>query len=361
MEFKIDQGELSKKLSLVQGIVECKGTMPVLSHVLIKCDGGRSGIAASDLAITVAEPLEAVVTEGGGVCVPGRKLYEIVKELAGEISFSLAKNTLKVQSGGATYKIACLDMKEFPAWPAVDGGKKFSVSKKTLGDVIRKTSYAAGDNDTRYVLNGLLFHVKDKVLNVVATDGHRLAIVREIINDSIEETKVIVPARALRELKKFLSGEGDVEITLGKNHTLFSVDGIQFVARNVEGAFPAYEGVIPAENDKTVVVDREEFYRSIKRVSLMNRQTHAIRIEFVEKELDLSASHSDTGDAIDKIGCEYSGDKMTVGFNSAFLMETLNAIDGDKVTITLKSEVTPTVLYATGDGNHKNVIMPMRI
>lgn len=361
MEFKIDQGELSRKLSPVQGIVECKGTMPVLSHVLIKCDGGRSGIAATDLAITVAEPLEATVTQGGGVCVPGRKLFEIVKELAGEISFSLTKNTLKIQSGGATYKIACLDMKEFPAWPAVEDGKKLTVSKKTLGDIIRKTSYAAGDNDARYVLNGLLFHVKDKALNVVATDGHRLAIVRETIEDSVEETKVIVPARALRELKKFLSGDGEVDITLGKNHTLFSADGIQFIARNIEGAFPAYEGVIPAENDKTVVVGREDLYKGIKRVSLMNRQTHAIRIEFAEKLLDLSASHSDTGEASDKICCEYSGDKMTVGFNSAFLMETLNAIDGEKVTITLKSEITPTVLYATGDGNHKNVIMPMRI
>jgi len=361
MEFKIDQGEISKKLSLVQGIVESRGTMPILSHVFIKSDSGRSAIAASDLAITVAEPLEAVVTEDGGVCVPGRKLYEIVKELAGEISFSLTKNTLKVQAGGATYKLSCLDTKEFPAWPAVDGETKFTVSKKTLGDVIRKTSYAAGDDDTRYVLNGLLFHVKDAGLNVVATDGHRLALVRETINDRIDEVKAIVPARALRELKKFLSGEGDVEITLGKNHTLFSADGIQFVARNVEGAFPAYEGVIPGENDKTVVVDREDFYRGIRRVSLMNRQTHAIRIEFGEKELGLSASHSDTGEASDTIGCEYSGEKMTVGFNSAFLMEALNAIDGEKVTITLRSEVTPTVVYATGDGNHKNVIMPMRI
>jgi DNA polymerase-3 subunit beta len=360
MEFKIDQGEISRKLALVQGIVECRNTMPILSHVFIKSDGGRSAIAASDLAITVAEPIEAAVTEDGGVCVPGRKLYEIVRELAGEISFSLAKNTLKVQSGGATYKLACLDTKEFPAWPAVDGKQKFTVSKKTLGDVIRKTSYAAGNNDTRYVLNGLLFHVKDTALNVVATDGHRLALVRETIRDSIEDIKVIVPARALRELKKFLSGEGDVEITLGKNHTLFSADGIQFVARNVEGAFPAYDGVIPSDNERTAVVDREDFYRGIKRVSLMNRQTHAIRMELGEKSLALSASHSDTGEASDMIGCEYSGEKMTVGFNSEFLMEALNAIDGDKVTLTLKSEVTPVVVYATGDGNHKNVIMPMR-
>ncbi len=360
MEFKIDQGELNRKLSLVQGIVECRNTMPILSHVLIKIDSGGSAIVASDLSITVSEPIETAVVEAGSACVPGRKLYEIVKELAGEIFFSLSKNVVKIQSGGAIYKLACLDPKEFPAWPAADGEKKLIVSKKTLGDIIRRTSYAAGDNDARYVLNGLLFHVKGADLSVVATDGHRLALVSETIRDGLEEVKVIIAARALRELRKFLSGDGDVEITLGKNHTFFSADGIRFAARNVEGAFPAYEAVIPKDNDRKLVVDREDFYRGIRRVSLMNRQTHAIKVEFGEKTMALSASQSDTGEASDTIGCEYSGEKMTVCFNSEFLMEALDAIDGEKVTVTLKGEVSPVVVYATGDGNHKNVIMPMR-
>lgn len=360
MELTINQTELSKKIALVQGVLENKSVMPMLGHILLKADKTGTTITATDLAVSVCENILATVAVAGQCCIPGRKLNEIVKELDGDIRLSFDNNTLKVKAGGSTFKVACLATKDFPSWPTVDGTQTFKMQKKTLADAMRKTIYSAGESDNRYVLNGLLIHVNGHDLTVVGTDGHRLSIVKETIEAAIDEVKVVMPTKAVNEIKKFLVGDGDVELTIGKNHTRFVVDGVEFFARNIEGVFPDYTKVLPATSGNGIVTDREKLYRCVKRVSLMT-SNHTIAFDVADKEIKISSSWSDLGEASDSLPCDYDGEKQQVGFNSSFLLDALSVIEGENVAMFITGSVAPAVIYAAGDGNHKSVIMPMRL
>ena len=377
MRLSVSKDEMQEKLSNVQNIVEKKNTMPILSHFLL--DAGKEGsyIVATDLETAIKEPVMVNVEETGKLCIPARKLFEIVREIDGDLSLETAGEPaqeggwLEVKAGTSEFKLACLSANEFPAWPAMEDEEEIIIDSRALLEMIEKTIYSAGESDTRYTLNGLLFHIqpKSKLLTVVGTDGHRLAlIVKEMEGEGREDKRLIVPRKAVSELRKFLNSATEkTKILIGKNHLLFSVEGdVQFLTRLIEGTYPNYENVIPQGNEKKVPVSREALTKALRRVSAMSRErANAVRFDFGETgsggNLIISSSNPDLGEAREELTIDYKGDKLTVGFNARYLIDTLGAMTTETVVLELQDPLSPVLVKEEGKENYRCVVMPMRI
>jgi DNA polymerase-3 subunit beta len=340
--------------------------MPVLSHFLL--DAGKNGsfITATDLDTALKEPLQIKVEKEGKICIPARKMFEIVREIEGDlVCESLDEQWLKLKAGASSFRLACLPSKEFPAWPGMEDMEELQVTGKVLAEVIEKTVYAAGESDTRYTLNGLLFHFSPGVkATVVGTDGHRLALVKRDIDGTIkEERKLIVPRKAAAELRKLLEKSGEtVKMTLGKNHVLFGLGDIQFLTRLIEGTYPNYEQVIPPSNEKKATVGREPFTKTLRRVAIMSRErSNAVKVDFSEGLVSITSSNPDLGEASDELAVDYSGEALSLGFNAKYLIDILDAMAADKVVMELQAPLSPVLIREETDVDYRCVIMPMRI
>jgi DNA polymerase-3 subunit beta len=372
MKLNVTKDEIQDKLSNIQNIVEKRNTMPILSHFLFDAGNKGSTIVATDLETALKEPVEVKVEEEGKLCIPARKLFEIVREIDGDLSFeSVDDQWLKVKAGMSDFRLACLPVSDFPVWPALGGEdvEEISMEAPVMMEMIEKTIYSAGESDTRYTLNSLLFHAQsNRVLTVVGTDGHRLAIIMKQMDGEIKgEKKIIVPRKAVSELRRFLSrGAEKVKISIGKNHLLFSVAGVQFLTRLIEGTYPNYEHVVPQANEKKVSIKKEAFTKALRRVSVMSREkAHAVRIDFGESasggSLTISSSNPDLGEAREEVTVDYKGERLSVGFNAKYLIEALGVMTSENVILELQDPLSPTLLKEEVGEDYKCVIMPMRI
>lgn len=366
MKLSISKDEIQEKLSNIQNIVEKRNTMPVLSHFLLDSSKKGTFIVATDLQIAIKEPVKASVQGDGKLCIPARKLFEIVREADGDIAIeSEDEQWIKVSSGKSRFRLACLPSGEFPAWPGMESAEEIKFNTVTISEMIEKTLYSAGETDTRYTLNGLLFHMKpgDKNIIVVGTDGHRLAVITKGLETEVKnEKKVILPRKAAAELKRFLGSTESISVFFGKNHALFKIDEVQFLARLIEGSYPDYEQVVPSANDKVLTINREAFLKALRRVSIMSRErSNAVRMDVSDGSLAMSSSNPDLGEARDEIEVRYKDEPVAIGFNARYLIDSLNAMTSEKIVFALKDPLSPTLLKEEGSDDYKCVIMPMRI
>ena len=366
MKIIVSKDEILAKLSNIQNIVEKRNTMPVLSHFLL--DAGKSGsfITATDLDTALREPLQIKVEKEGKICIPARKMFEIVREVEGDlVCESIDEQWLKLKAGASSFRLACLPPKEFPAWPGMEDMEELQVSAKVLAEVIEKTVFAAGESDTRYTLNGLLFHIIPGVkVTVVGTDGHRLALIKRSIEGTIrEERKLIVPRKAAQELRKLLDkSEENVRMTLGKNHVLFGVGEMQFLTRLIEGTYPNYEQVIPSSNEKKVSVGKEAFTKTLRRVAIMSRErSNAVKVDLSDGLISITSSNPDLGEASDELAVDYRGESVSLGFNARYLIDILDAMASENVIMELQAPLSPVLIREDTDTEYRCVIMPMRI
>jgi DNA polymerase-3 subunit beta len=366
MKISVEKDELQKKLSDIQNIVEKKNTMPILNHFLLTAEKGGAYITATDLETAFKEPVKLGIIEEGRMCIPARKLFEIVKEMDGEVNLESADTQwVKVKSGKSNFRLASLSADDFPVWPSLESTEEMEIDSSLLLEMIDKSIYAAGESDTRYVLNGLLFHMKPNgTLIVVGTDGHRLALSEKAITSkSKEEKKMIVSRKSVAELRRFLSDEAKpVKVVIGKNHVLFKIDDIQFLTRLIEGTYPNYEQVIPTANEKILTVDRNLLTKSLRRVSIMSRErSNAVKVDIDSNNMVISASNPDLGEASDEIGVSYSGDAMTMAFNARYVLDALNVMTSQKVILKLNEPLSPAMITEDGGEDYKCVVMPMRL
>ncbi len=379
MKLSVSRNEMQEKLANIQNIVEKKNTMPVLSHFLLNAGKKDSYIIATDIETALKEPLHITVEKEGKLCIPARKLFEIVRELDGDLSFeAVDEQWLKVKSGSSEFRLACLPSTDFPAWPADLGGgatEEITIDSAVLLEMLEKTIYSAGESDTRYTLNGLLFHVKPKeqTFTIVGTDGHRLALILRQMDSSLssdikEERKIIVPRKAVSELRRFLEvpEEGKepekVKITIGDKHLLFSIEKIQFLTRLIDGSYPNYENVIPQVNEKKMSVAKDVLVKVLRRVSVMSKErASAVRCDLEENKIVVSSSSPDIGEAKEEAGVEYAGDKVSLGFNAKYVLDVLGAMTTDQVFFEFQDPLSPVLMKEAGNDNYQCVIMPMRI
>jgi DNA polymerase-3 subunit beta len=379
MKLSVSREEMQEKLLNIQNIAEKRNTMPILSHFLLEAGKKGSCIVATDIETALKEPLDVRVEKEGKLCIPARKLFEIVREMEGDLSLeSVDEQWLRVKSGTSDFKLACLSPNEFPAWPALGDAEEISINAAILMEMIEKTIYSAGESDTRYTLNGLLFHTKpkDKFLTVVGTDGHRLAlIVRQMDSELKKEKRIIVPRKAVSELRRFLpalrasgrtaSENSEIEkvkILIGEKHLLFSVGNVQFLTRLIEGTYPNYENVIPLANEKKMFIERDVFTKVLRRISVMSKErANAVRFDIGEDKLIVSSSNPDLGEAREEVAVDYKDGKLSVGFNARYMIDVLEAISTEKVILELQDPLSPVLVKEDGNENYKCVIMPMRI
>jgi len=366
MKLTVKREELRSRLSLIQNTVEKNFTMPLLSHFLLNAQKDGATITATDLNVSIREPLEAAIDEIGEVCIPAKKLFEIVKEAEDDITMqSSEKGWLSVLFGNSKFKLACLPAEDFPAWKNIDGESSLTFKNEELAEMIEKTIFSSGESDTRYTLNGLLFHMKParKLITVVATDGHRMALINKGLDLSEgDEKRVIVPRKAASELKRLLVREGTVSCTIGSQHILFTAGGVDFMARLVEGTYPNYESVIPKSNDKVVHVETGSFVKAIRKASIMSKEGSNTVVLRVEPEtMTVSSSNPSLGEARDVVAIEYSNEPIKIGFNPRYLTDAVAAFKTDKVTLSFADSVSPVIFTNNGGQDHVCILMPIRL
>jgi DNA polymerase-3 subunit beta len=373
MKLSISKAELQKGLSRIQSIVEKRNTMPILANVLLNAkpeDGGRLELAATDLEVGIRSLHAANVQNPGQVTVSARKIFEIVRELPDEpvLIEASANAYLQINCARAQFTLSGSAAEEYPTLPAFASGKTVPVQAVLLQQMIEQTMYAASVDETRYNLNGVYFERladSDKT-RMVATDGHRLAIVDRALGSNLDglDTGVIIPRKGLAELKRLLDEEDTDEFEMGfdGNSSLVRKGDVTLVMRLIEGEFPNYRQVIPKEANIHLTLPVESLSRALRRVALLSAErSRAIKLELTTGQLCLSSNNPDVGDAREELDVDYAGDPLSIAFNARYLMDALTAVKAKEVRIDLRDESSPTQLRPTDDDDALAVVMPMRV
>jgi len=370
MELVVRKTDLLKELQLFQGIVERKNTIPILANVLLEAKGDELRLAATDLEVGLRSKCAANVSKAGSLTLPAKKFYEIVKELPEtDIRIEEDKNgAVKVAADRYESKMQTLPRDDFPTLPDMAVGDRALVNRAQLREMVAKTQFAITGEDTRYFLNGALFVLRGDGMLLVATDGHRLALVsapRSGEAQKIEESRTILPKKTLLELGRLLAeGEGDISFAKGENHIFFDVDGRLLVSRMIDGQFPAYERVIPKNNDKRIEFERDRISSAIRRVALLsNERSRAVKFSLESGRVEVASHSPELGEAREQLAVEYGGPAMQISFNAQYVIDFLNAVQTDVIAIEFRDEVSQTVMRPVGttDYDYTYVVMPMRI
>jgi DNA polymerase-3 subunit beta len=371
MKLTIKKEEILKGLQRIQGVVEKKNTMPILSNMLLIADNSGVEIIATDLEIGLRGRYAATVEKPGAVTVSAKKMYEIMRELPAEdIQIKVEDNNwVKIQTGHSQFKLVGLPRDEYPTLPDVVEEGMFVIEGDTLRDMIKKTLYAVGENDARYVLNGLFVHMTQTKgglnIRMVGTDGHRLSMVDRVVDAKHKEESVIIPKKAMVELRRLLEEDAPkAELRLGfsKNHALFKRDGLVMVSKLIDGNYPNYLQVVPAKSTKKVTVSKDVFTHAVKRVSILSKEkTNAVKLQLEPGRIMLSTNNPEVGEANEELAVDYKGEAIAIGFNSRYLMDVLLAMDRETISLELSDALSPCLITEEGDDNYKCVVMPMRV
>ncbi len=374
MEFSISRGEFFKGLQKVQGIVDTKGAMPILSNILIKTQPEGIDIFATDLDIGIKGSYGAKIVAESSATINGRKLHEIVRELPEEdihLKSDKDNNWINIRCKKSNFKIACLPAEEYPALPAYKEESDLVLGVDILREMIRKTNFSISTDETRYTLNGVLLVAEGGSVSVVGTDGHRLAYIKkENVSDKKEKIEIIIPRKTQSELLKMLeagdagqsNGNKTVSISIEKNHAAFKMDKTILVSRLIDGRFPDYRQVIPNDNNKIVVINRDIFLHALKRVAILaDEKSRMVKFSVKDNLMTLVSDNSEIGEAREEIDVEYKGEAETIGLNAKYVMDILNVIDTEKINFKLKNSDSSCLITPADNEDYKCIVMPMRI
>lgn len=372
MELTVRKSDLLRELQLFQGIVERKNTIPILANVLIKADkNGGVDLVATDLEVGLRSHCKASVAEGGSLTLPAKKLYEIVRALPDtDIKIKEgAKGAVRVAAEKFNSRMQTLPRDDFPTLPeSVEQTTSVMLPRASLKEMVTKTQFASTGEDTRYFLNGALLVLESGRMSLVATDGHRLALVsteRETGDDGEAEIQAILPKKTLWELARLLGdGEDNVCYTCGENHLFFDIDGRQLISRVIDAQFPAYDRVIPKGNDKAIEFERDRLTSAVKRVALLSSErSRVVKFQIEAGKVDVASSSPEVGEATEALAVEYSGSALEICFNAQYVLDFLGVVDTDSVLLEFKDEMSQAVMKPVGsDGcEYTYVIMPMRV
>lgn len=375
MKVRIGRDELLTGLQRVQGVVEKRNTMPILSNILLEAKQEGVEIVATDLEIGMRGLYKATVLNPGGVTVSARKLYEIIKELpSGDIELTAGDNNwTTIQAGKSQFKVVGLPSADYPALPAIDREGLTPLAGDGLLELIHKTLFAAGDNDARYILNGLLVTLvmtdKKTSLRLVGTDGHRLAVAEQEVSKTgsktgPQEIKAIIPKKAAQEMRRLLEegGEGEPLIGFTKNLMIFRKSGLLLTSRLMEGNYPNYQQVIPKEGGKKITVNRGELESALRRVSVLSKdKANAVKVSFAAGKMTLFSSNPDFGEATEELAAKYEGEGLNTGFNARYLLDVFGVMDGETLSLQMETALSPCLIQEPESPGFRCVVMPIKI
>ncbi|MBA3555352.1 MAG: DNA polymerase III subunit beta [Gemmatimonadales bacterium] len=369
MKLTITREQLQEGLVAVAASVPAKTTLPILSNILLEATGDGIRLSGTDLDISVSTTVSASVDQEGAITLPARKLVEIVRELPSAAIRLTASGEQRVtiECGRSKFRLLGLPREEFPAFPGVKFEGGWRVASRDLQKLISHVAFAASTEESRPILNGVLWELKPERMRMVATNGHRLA--RMDIPASpaggATQADLIVPPKALEQIRRLFGSDEEVEIARSENHLGFRSATTQVYTRLIEGPYPNYEQVIPRENDKAATADKAALTAALRRMSIVaSDQTHRIRMAFANGSCKLSVQTPDLGEAQEELGVSYEGDPLEIGFNAAYLLEILKFIPTDEVRMTFKAPERAATCEPVGwddPASYLTLVMPLRL
>lgn len=369
MQISIEKNNLFEGVQRVQSVVDKKNTIPVLSNILVEADAENKNITlvATNLEVGMSTLLPVSETTGGSITIPAQKIFEILRELP-ECSLSLTvdeNNWITLECSKANFKLAGLPKADFPELPDLPSRDTLLFEQPVLREMISKTAFAVSHDESRYALTGVLFSVEKEEISMVATDGHRLAVIKKAHNIDREDNteEVIIPLKAISEVKKLCDSEGQISVNLGENQIAFRKDTTLLVSRLIDAQFPDYRQVLPNESRYIATIDSEQLNHAIRRVALLCSDTRLVKFQISAGELNLTSNDPNLGEAEEVIPVEYEGEELAIGFNARYVMDFLSVVNGDKVLLGLNDSLSPGLFTSNAeeDAGFSCVIMPMRV
>jgi len=367
MKVSLPRSELFLALQRCQSVVERRHTVPILSNVLIEAGNGELQLTATDMEVSLQTALKADISEEGSTTASARKFFDIVKELPDEakVELTLEKDYLHIKSSKAKLRLATQPVDEFPALQQSAEANVLRLDGRDLAGMIASTSFAMSGDETRKYLTGALFEVQETgSLRLVATDGHRLAIAEASLDQPPSDAvQVIVPRKAVGELRRLCEEvEGQVELFLGEQLIRLSSGEHTLTSKLIDARFPSYQDVIPTDNPHEAVLERRALDHMLRRAMVVaNEFSHDVRLQLNTGEITMSAHNTDHEEAEETLDADYSGPELAIGFNARYLREALGVMQGDKLRMQLKDNLSPVLLLEPDRPDVQFVIMPMRI
>jgi DNA polymerase III subunit beta len=363
MKFIVSSSALLKQLSSINGVVTNNPVVPILENFLFEIHDGLLTITASDLETSMTTEIPVEAKDNGRIAAPARILLDTLKNLPDQpVTFTLDEETytIEISSSNGRYKLSGENATDFPKVPVVRGGNAIEIPSNALGRAINKTIFAVSTDELRPAMTGIFMQLNEGNITFVATDGHRLLRYRRNDISADHSASIIVPRKAFTLLKSTLPSEAtSVRIEFNASNAFFSFDNIRMVCRLIDERYPDYENVIPVKNPNKLTIDRHDLLSSVKRISIYsNKTTHQVRLRITGSELQISAEDLDfSNEANERLACQYEGEDMEIGFNARFLLEMLNNIDADEVTMELSTPNRAGLLMPSSNDENENILM----
>lgn len=371
MKFTIERSLLLKSLAHIQSVVEKRNTIPVLSNVRIEVSNGSLMLKATDMELEIQETIAVNVLESGATTASAHTLYDIVRKLPEgcDISFSFIKenSSLYVEAGRSKFSLSCLPAEDFPTIASDNLPYSFNLDSKDLASLIDKTKFAVSTEETRFYLNGIFLHTTKKgeitVMRSAATDGHRLACMEIPVPKGAESIPgIIIPRKTITEVKKLIDAfVGEITISLSENMIRFVFDDIVLTSKLIDGNYPDYEKVIPANNNIIMEAAVSSFSSAVDRVSIVSEKSKGVKLLLKKSAIVISSSNQEAGSATEEIDVSYNAENLEIGFNYRYLLDILQEIGGDTVRFAFSDSASPTVITNIADKRATYVLMPMRV
>jgi DNA polymerase-3 subunit beta len=363
MKIVCRQEELAQKLGVVSRAVSTRATVQILSGVLLRAEGGRLHLAATDMELSLRSSLEAQVEGEGAVVVPGRLLVDLVRLLpAEEVTFEhrAEEGVVHVTCGPSNASLHTYAAEDFPRLPDLDAVGTFTVDRETLLATVSRVARSASRDESRPVLTGILVRFEQDKLVMAATDSYRLSVKETPLAGDAPELEAIIPARALGELGRIAQSGDSVELGVHENQVVFAADDVWLTTRRIDGQFPNYKQLLPESFEHDVTVPRAELLDVVRRVAVLAQRNSPLRLRFAEGELTVSAQTQDVGEARESLPVQFSGEPLEIGFNAEFLREGIESVTTDEIQLRLISPLRPGLITAEGD-DFWYLIMPIRL
>jgi DNA polymerase-3 subunit beta len=366
MRFSIQREALLKPLQQVVGVVERRQTLPVLANLLVVADAERITFTGTDLEVEMSAGASAQDLEPGEITIPARKLFDICRALpdGSKIEFKQSGDRVSVSAGRSRFTLATLPASEFPVIDNIELSERITLPEATLKDLMDRTAFAMAHQDVRYYLNGLLLDLREHSLRCVATDGHRLALVETGHNAGVGTPRqIIIPRKGVLELQGlFESGDGSVDLEFGRNHLRIRRNDVVFTSKLIDGRFPDYEAVIPIGADKQVRLVRDQVRSALQRAAILsNEKYRGVKLEVSPNKLRIVAHNPEQEEAVEEVEAKTSASDLGVGFNVNYLLDALNALQGEEVLLCLRDANSSCLLRAPDSEQARHVIMPLRL
>jgi DNA polymerase III subunit beta len=366
MKLTMTRDNLQQGLTAVSASVPTRTTLPVLSNILMEAGPDGVQLSGTDLDIAVSLQVPANVEAAGAITVPAKKLQELARELPEHpVRITTAGERFELVCGKATFRLNGMPRDEFPTFPQVDFSASWRMPGSLMATMIERTSFAVSTEESRPILNGVLWQLADREMRMVATNGHRLAkLAVPAESGDAPHADLIVPPKALAQVQRLFDGGEEIEVARSENHLGFRQGGVHVYTRLIEGPYPNYEQVIPKDNDRIAIADKEMLTRSLRRMAVVaSEQTHRVRLSFVGRALRLSVETPDLGDAHEEIEVDYDGEPLDIGFNANYLLEVLRYMPSDDIRLSFKAPERAATVEPTADesGSYLCLIMPLRL